>query len=321
MGLEMNEEKKIATNTSSRAARNASKSKAQDPSAFSWFSLPQPIKRIFDRFPLIVYPPNVLPQRAPGRRSENILYIFQSDVPPSRDAPSFNPSCLKWQAYLKFHGIPLRTRPSNNHASPTGSLPFLLPASQEDQRPPSPVPANRLARWVVSQGGKEEAVHVRQDVYTALIDHNIRSAWLYYLYLDEHNFQAVAWPMYVASASSTWAVRTELARQLRNAARDELLKTSAMIDQQELYSKADEAFQALSTLLGEQKFFFGQTTPGLFDASLFAYTQIILDDDLDWRTLVLKTALQKYENLVHHRARLVRGFFSGRTPSVHSMDE
>lgn len=162
---------------------------------------------------------------------------------------------------------------------------------------------------------------MRQDAYTALIDHNIRSAWLYYLYLDEHNFRAVAWPMYVASASSSWAVQTELARQLRNAARDELLKTSNIIDQQQLYNKADEAFQALSTLLGEQKFFFGQTTPGLFDASLFAYTQVILDDDLDWRTPVLKMALQKYENLVQHRARLVRGFFSGRTPSVHSMDE
>ncbi|KAL6251749.1 hypothetical protein RBB50_001959 [Rhinocladiella similis] len=321
MGLEMNDEKQTATNASTRTPRNPSKSKAQEGSQSSWFSLPLPIKRIFDRFPLIVYPANVLPQRAPRRRNENILYIFQSEEPPSRDAPSFNPSCLKWQAYLKFHGIPLRTRPSNNHASPTGSLPFLLPGSQEDQRPPSPVPANRLARWVISQGGKEEAVHMRQDAYTALIDHNIRSAWLYYLYLDEHNFRAVAWPMYVASASSSWAVQTELARQLRNAARDELLKTSNIIDQQQLYNKADEAFQALSTLLGEQKFFFGQTTPGLFDASLFAYTQVILDDDLDWRTPVLKMALQKYENLVQHRARLVRGFFSGRTPSVHSMDE
>jgi len=313
MGLDMTDKGNTTAENTTRQAKTSARSRAQENSQSSWFSLPQPIKRVFDRFPLVTYPANDLPQRAPRRRNENILYIFQSEDQPSRDAPSFNPSCLKWQAYLKFHGIPLRTRPSNNHASPSGSLPFLLPASQDPQRPASPVPASRIAKWVISQGGKEEAVHPRQEAYTALIDHNIRSAWLYYLYLDKDNFNAVAWPMYVASASTSWPVQLSLAYQLRNAAREELLKTNTIIDPQELYSQAEEAFRALSILLGENRFFFGQTTPGLFDASLFAYTQIILDDGIEWKTPSLKTALQRHENLVQHRARLARGFFSSRT--------
>jgi metaxin len=161
----------------------------------------------------------------------------------------------------------------------------------------------------VSQGGNEENVHMRQEAYTALIDHNIRSAWLYYLYLDQDNFRAVAWPMYVESTSSNLAVRWSIGYQLQTAAREELLKTNTIVDGHELYKTAEDAFRALSTLLGEDKFFFGQTTPGLFDASLFAYTQIILDEGVQWRTTTLKTQLQQYDNLVRHRNQLMRGFF------------
>lgn len=284
-----------------------------------WFSLPAPLRHVFDRFPLITYPSNPLPQRAPTLRHENVLYIFQKTDPKSRDAPSYNPSCLKWQAYLKFNGIPLHTRPSNNHASPSGALPFLLPAATDPQRPPSPIAANRLPKWVVSQGGKEDVVHARQDAYNALIDHNIRSAWLYYLYLDQDNFQSVAWPMYVVSTSTTTAVQLALGHQLQAAAREELLKTSTIIDPGHLYNQARHAFRALSILLGSDQFFFGQSTPGLFDASLFAYTQIILDDDLTWPSTRLKRDLLEYKNLVHHRDRLIRGFFRlsrDRTDSV-----
>ena len=291
-----------------QSTRPAAKSPSVSPS--SWWLLPPAIRRVFDRFPLVTYSSNALPQRAPRRRNENILYIFRFEDQGHRDVPSFNPSCLKWQVYLKFHGIRFRTRPSNNHASPTGALPFLLPASKETPRPSSPVPANRLAKWVVSQGGREETIHMRQEAYTALIDHTIRSAWLYYLYLDDGNFRDVAWPHYVASASSSYAVRLSLARQLQSAAREELLKTSTIIDPHELYRQAEEAFSSLSSVLAEDEFFFGQTNPGLFDASLFAYTHIILDGGHNFSSPPLRRALQRHPNLVDHRDRIVSGFFS-----------
>lgn len=298
------------TEANTKDEQRSTRPSSQKPPPSSWWSLPPAIRRVFDRFPLITYAASSLPQRAPRNRHENVLYIFQSDDPNLRDTPSFNPSCLKWQAYLKFHGIPLRTRPSNNHASPTGALPFLLPAPKDATRPSSPIPANRIPKWVLSQGGKEEAVHTRQEAYLALIDHSIRSAWLYYLYLDADNFRSVAWPLYVASASSSYPVRLSLAQQLQSAAKEELLKTSVVIDAQELYIQAEQAFEALSTLLAGDKFFFSQTTPGLFDASLFAYTQIILDDRLDFTNPILKSALQRHDNLIKHRDRLIRGFFS-----------
>lgn len=63
----------------------------------SFFTVPAPIKRLFDRFPLTTYPPNDLPQRSPSRRHDNQLYVF-SDAKSARNGrPSFNPQCLKWQ--------------------------------------------------------------------------------------------------------------------------------------------------------------------------------------------------------------------------------
>jgi metaxin len=171
------------------------------------------------------------------------------------------------------------------------------------------VAANKITRWVVSQGGEEDTVHMKEEAYMSLIDHTIRNAWLYCLYLDKANFSAVAWPLYVKAASSNIFVQQAIARQLRSAAQDELLKVSSLIDAAELYQHADEAFQALSTQLGESTYFFDSKTPGLFDASLFAYAHLLLDSSLPWQTRYLTDILSKYPNLVRHRDHLLSEYF------------
>lgn len=68
------------------------------PSAVrDFFTVPAPIKRLFDRFPLTTYPPNDLPLRSPSRRHENQLYVFSDAKSARHGRPSFNPQCLKWQ--------------------------------------------------------------------------------------------------------------------------------------------------------------------------------------------------------------------------------
>jgi metaxin len=148
-----------------------------------------------------------------------------------------------------------------------------------------------------------------EEVYLSLIDHTLRNAWLYHLYLDAQNFQSVAWPLYIRSTSQNLFVRRAIAYQLRTAAKEELLKTVSIIDSGELYSRAQEAFQALSTLLCENKNFFGSESPGLFDASLFAYTHLLLDSDMGWETTTLVDILAQYPNLVRHRDRLLKQYF------------
>ncbi len=151
---------------------------------------------------------------------------------------------------------------------------------------------------------------MRYEAYSSLLDHRIRSAWLYTLYLDEMNFAAVAKKLYIDPASSNPLVRTTLAYQLQQAARAELLKYSTYIDEDDLYAEAANAFHALSVLLGQDEHYFGQIQPGLFDASVFAFTYLLLDNNLGWRNKRMSDALRKNENLVQHRNRILKQYFT-----------
>ncbi|KAG4411542.1 hypothetical protein IFR04_015320 [Cadophora malorum] len=279
------------------------------------FSIPAPIKKLFDLVPVVVYPANPLPQRAPKSARIPSLYVFSKGQDAAAGRPSFNPSCLKWQTFLNIAGVDHRLISSNNHASPTGALPFLLPAvrsSDSSQESLLPVPSNKFVKYATEHGGiVEESPSMRYSAYQSLLDHRIRNAWLFTLYLEPLNFDAVAYPLYIASTSSNPVVRTSISYQLRNAAEAELLKHTPIIDTDDLYSEADKAFEALSILLGEDSWFFGNDKPALFDASVFAYTQLLLDDNLGWKEKKLCRALRVRDNLVQHRERLLVRYYGG----------
>lgn len=143
------------------------------------------------------------------------------------------------------------------------------------------------------------------------MDHRIRSAWLFTLYLDERNSEAVAKQLYINPTSSNALVRVTLHHQLQQAARDELLKSSSYVREDELYLEAENAFVALSTFLGDNEYFFGKEKPTLFDASVFAYTHLLLEESLNWQNTRLRESLKKMPNLVEHRQKLLRNYFDG----------
>lgn len=94
---------------------------------------------------------------------------------------------------------------------------------------------------------------------------------------------------YITPASSSFWVRGALRHQLRRAAEAEILKTgpggaastalTLLVDEQAVYRAAVHALEALATLLSESKtgWFFGAETPTLFDASVFAYTHLMIE--------------------------------------------
>jgi metaxin len=177
---------------------SSAQSNRQPPPSHSIFSVPTPIKQLFDQFPLLTYPINNLPQRAPRHRDAHVLYVFTTDQGAVHGAPSYNPACLKWQvsfhpephisplkltasqAYLKFSKIPFRIASANNHASPSGSLPFMLPSSPEPYKQSQPVPSGKLQRWAMNNSEKavEEPGDLRYEAYLSLLDHRIRRAWV-----------------------------------------------------------------------------------------------------------------------------------------------
>lgn len=83
---------------------------------------------------------------------------------------------------MKFSGIDFRIRASNNHASPSGALPFLLPASADTTSSKSvqTVPSAKLQRWCMNNSSSpiEESGDLRYEAYLSLLDHRIRRAWV-----------------------------------------------------------------------------------------------------------------------------------------------
>ncbi|KAI4121841.1 MAG: hypothetical protein LQ338_006139 [Usnochroma carphineum] len=304
-----------------------------------WLTTPKPIKRLFDTFPLITYPANDLPQRKPIDRSQNTLYIFARGDDAQHNAPSFNPSCLKWQVgnnlhsqfphnlaadlaiqtYLKLLNFDFITTPSTNHASPTGSLPFLTPAlstfnsDATPLSPPAPIPSYKLQEWATkslfNSSQTKESFDMRYEPYLSLLEHELRNAWLHTLYLQHANFSTVARPLYISRTTTSSLVRFSLSHHLRTAALSEILKTSSspMVDIDALYRASDEAFSALSVLLGDNEWFFGEEEAGLMDASVFAYTHLLLDKAMGWEEVErMGQGLRegRWKNLAEHRRRI-----------------
>ncbi|KAL8736108.1 MAG: hypothetical protein Q9181_002549 [Wetmoreana brouardii] len=281
-----------------------------------WLTTPKPIKRLFDRFPLVTYPANELPQRKHIERSRNTLYIFALEGDGRNTLPSFNPSCLKWQTYLKLIGVDFVTVLSSNHASPTGSLPFVIPASSATEASTldtvTPIPSNKLPEWAskIRHVTKQEPENMRYDAYMSLLDHRIRNGWLHTLYLIPANFNAVARSLYIEPSTSSSPVRYALSNTLRAAALAEIHKssTSPVVDIDALYRESDNAFSALSELLGDDDWFFGKNAPGLLDAAVFAYTHLLLDESMSWKTAEEKLGEGlregRWKNLVEHRKKI-----------------
>ncbi|KAL8709567.1 MAG: hypothetical protein Q9220_005659 [cf. Caloplaca sp. 1 TL-2023] len=284
-----------------------------------WLTSPKLIKRLFDTFPLITYPENDLPKRCHIERQSHRLHIFRRTEDAS-NAPSFNPTCLKWQTYLKFKGVSFTTVQSCNHASPTGALPFLLPASgTADSAMESlpPIASTKLQNWAEKHGRniRTESENIRYEAYMSLVDHRIRNAWLHTLYLTPANFDASAHTLYIQPVTSTSAVRFALARILQAAALGEIVKASVspVVDLDALYRESDNAFSALSDLLGNNDWFFGEETPGLLDAAVFGYTYLLCDSAMGWQESEERQGqgLRKgrWKNLFDHKERIYKEWY------------
>ncbi|KAI5467106.1 hypothetical protein BGZ63DRAFT_418834 [Mariannaea sp. PMI_226] len=271
-----------------------------------WFAVPAPVRNLFDRFPLHVYASEPLPARAPAStRARPTLYVFVADQDAPNGRPSFNPSCLKWQTFLRIAGVDVDLVPSNNHASPSGALPFLLPPSSPTSKTPSTaLTGGRIYKYACQHATNElsDISSPRLQAYKALLIQNIRPAWLHALYLIPENSPLLT-KLYLPSSLF---LRAPLHHTLHAAATSEILKTTrhAHISPQKLYADATTALHALSALLGNDDWFFQAPGPSLFDADVFSYTYLILDGTLPWQDATLTGCLDGLENLKRHRERL-----------------
>lgn len=102
-----------------------------------------------------------------------------------------------------------------------------------------------------------------------------------------------------------------IAHQLRQAATDELAKSSysGVVVEEDIFRDSENAFSALAELLGSDQWLFGQSQPSILDASVFAYTQLILDESLGWGSNKLAEQLRQHQNLTGHQGRILNQYF------------
>ncbi|OAQ61858.1 mitochondrial outer membrane protein (Sam35) [Pochonia chlamydosporia 170] len=268
----------------------------------SIFTIPTPIRSLFNLFPLQTYDAEPLPARSPSEsRTHAKLHIFSIPEDALLNRPSFNPTCLKWQTYLRIANIRTDLIPSTNHASPSGSLPYLLPPST-DSRPDIPLTGHQISQYAQKNSSLRDAPSPKAEAYLSLIAQSIRPAWLYALYLSPTHTSLLT-KLYLPSSP---LLSTPLLHTLRSAAREEILKATRrhLLLPGQLYDEARTAFEALDTALGKVEWFFGGSEPGLFDAEVFAYTYLILDTEFGWQDDELRDCVGGCENLVAHRRRL-----------------
>ncbi|CAK7274066.1 hypothetical protein SEPCBS57363_005970 [Sporothrix epigloea] len=349
---------------SSTTSSPSSPSSSSSPSIFP--PIPAPLQRLFDLVPLVTYPANALPgdnssddgfKALPDTDTDHLdhldhlstLYVFIDPADAVRGRASFNPTCLKWQTFLRIADIPFRTVASSNHASPTGALPFLQPARNRATTaapiatttarplPPRPIPASDLSTWVAKTVTSPSTPpstlrdHPRAAAYQALLDTSLRRAWLHAVYLDEprdrqsNKGASIAVRLYAHTASTSFLVRAALASQLRAAAAAEVwgsqqhnMSRGTPAATAQIYRDAETALSALATVLGGDNYFFGSAEPTLFDAAVFSYTHLLLEDGDDndeasrfpWHNRILPNMVRGHPQLVQHRSRIVENYWT-----------
>lgn len=266
------------------------------------FTAPSHIRTLFKSFPLHTLPANTLPSRASSSSATlPRLYIFSRSVADAAAGrPSFNPSCLKYQTILRVANVDVALVPSSNHASPSGSLPFLIPVSSG----PSPsTPTTPLTGPKIADYAHLAPDHHKTTLYLSVIAHKIRPAWLHALYLSPAN-DPVLTTLYLPR---TALLRAAQRASLHDAATAEILKITRRtggIDPLVLHADLLDALETLSEVLGQDEWFFSADEPGMLDAEVFSYTYLILDETMQWKDLGMAEAVLKFENIVRHRDRL-----------------
>lgn len=195
-------------------------------------------------------------------------------------------------------GVSFRIRPSSNHASPSGALPFLL-------TPGGALPSSKLESHAAQAGHPRPAP---TQTHLALLDSALRPAYLHALYLNPLNTPLLT-SLYVPEHA--YPVRKSLLASLRSAAEEEVLSStrSPFANAETLYADAEEALSALEDLIDGKEWFFGD--PTLFDASVFAYTNFLLEDQFVWGDERLRGLTRAFPNLVAHRERILEKYWPG----------
>jgi len=163
-------------------------------------------------------------------------------------------ACLFWfadsETFLRLQWKECVVVPGSIHSSPSGQLPFLILPSTNDI-----IPLHKLHNLIVSKF--EIPANPRATIFLNLVDTKIHSAWVYAHFLTD-DFEKKVVPL--LAVPEGFSALQYLVRYSHRAARKKELEKRFIsgIRQDVIYQDAEEAFGALSTLLSNHTYFFGE---------------------------------------------------------------
>ncbi|ERN12503.1 hypothetical protein AMTRI_Chr01g114080 [Amborella trichopoda] len=243
--------------------------------------------------------------------SEGLVLVARK---PCFGLPTGCPICLPVHIYLKFANVPF-----------TMHFDAASPDSED-------IPSVELGDYVAfnsEKGGaieglKEDGIvdldsklptHIVPDwlAMKAMITSWLSDAMLYELWVnsdgvvaDKIYFSDLPWPI---GKVLHWK-QTKYMKQLLG-----IMEANAMEREAEIYLKAALAYDALSTKLGEQNFFF-ENRPTSLDAIFLGQTLFVIHASAD--TSILRSKLMEHENLVRYTESLKTQFLEASSSSSSS---
>lgn len=232
------------------------------------------------------------------------LHVFPESLP---GTPNPGPFALKLECALRLAGVPYEKIETGNPADgPKGKVPFV------------DIGGERIGDSTLVLGHLKETRGIdldrplctldaaRSHAMQRMIEERLYWVLVYSRWCEPENFATIRELFFAAVPAP---IRPLIVRKARREVRDNLYAHGiGRHTREEIHAFGAEDVGALSVMLGDQPFFFGEM-PTLADAAAFGFLINVIGPDLD---SPLKRATLARKNLVAYVERMGERFATGR---------
>ncbi|MEQ8268664.1 MAG: glutathione S-transferase family protein [Parvibaculum sp.] len=232
------------------------------------------------------------------------LYIFPAVL---KGTPNASPFCVKLEAALRLGGVPhqvwYETNPANG---PKGKLPFI--EIEGERIGDSALILGHLKEklGIDLDRGLSDLERAQSHMLQRMLDERLYWVLVYSRWIEDRNWAAVKRGFFGGLPFPLSRIVPRMARKQMRAALH--AQGTGRHTSEEIYALGAMDLAALSTMLGDKQFFFGDK-PTLADAAAFACLINIVGPEL---ASPLKDAALRHDNLMRHTDRMGELYASKR---------
>ncbi len=234
---------------------------------------------------------------------------------PALGLPSSSPFCMKLEIWMKMAGIEYRFKEKKDPTrGPKGKLPFIKHGAVV--LADSDIIMDYLCQCFEVELDRNLSPEQRALGYTIskMLEDHLYWAMLYSRWVDRQNWKAMRLHFMGHMPLPVRRIMAELVRL--KVKRDLHSQGMGRHSAKDVYWAAKRDIRAVSTLIGENEFLFGDE-PSSYDAVIYAFMTNIIDCELD---SPLKEFGRSHDNLVAYCSRMRQRFYGDNIESNFQSD-